>query len=160
MPRPRKPANPAEALVGVAPLAARWIERLLGSGAPPLTLAQYLALRAIAAEPLAAAELARRAGVSGAAVSQLVAALEAAGWVEREPEPTDRRRHVLRLTPAGVEALRSSTGRVHRGLGEVLADLPPHEERALTDLLVRLESVFAGSPPPRRPRRPPPRPHP
>jgi hypothetical protein len=48
MPRPRKPANPAEALVGVAPLAARWIERLLASGEPPLTLAQYLALRAIA----------------------------------------------------------------------------------------------------------------
>ncbi|HEY7073892.1 MAG TPA: hypothetical protein VH418_00920, partial [Solirubrobacteraceae bacterium] len=64
MPRPRKPANPAEALVGVAPLAARWIERLLASGEPPLTLAQYLALRAIASEPLAAAELARRAGVS------------------------------------------------------------------------------------------------
>jgi len=156
MPRPRKPANPAEALVGVAPLAARWIERLLASGEPPLTPAQYLALRAIAAEPLAAAELARRAGVSGAAVSQLVAALESAGWVEREPEPADRRRHLLRLTPAGVQAFEAATRRVHGGLGDVLADLPPHEGKALTDLLVTLEHVLAGSPPPRR--RPPPRP--
>ena len=156
MPRPRKPQNPAEALVGVAPLAARWIERLLGSGEPPLTLAQYLALRAIASEPLAAAELARRAGVSGAAVSQLVAALEGAGWVEREPEPADRRRHQLRLTQSGFEAFQAATRRVYGGLGELLADLPPHEARALTDLLVRIEHVLGGSPPPRR--RPPPRP--
>ena len=156
MPRPRKPANPAEALVGVAPLAARWIERLLASGEPPLTLAQYLALRAIAAEPLAAAELARRAGVSGAAVSQLVGALESAGWLEREPEPADRRRHLLRLTTAGFQAFEAATRRVHRGLGDILADLPPHEAKALTDLLVTLEHVLAGSPPPRR--RPPPRP--
>jgi DNA-binding MarR family transcriptional regulator len=157
MPRPRKPANPAEALVGVAPLAARWIERLLASGEPPLTLAQYLALRAIASEPLAAAELARRAGVSGAAVSQLVSALEGAGWVEREPEPADRRRHQLKLTAAGFEAFQSATRRVYGGLGDVLAGLPPHEAKALTDLLVTLEHVLAGSPPPRR-GPPPPRP--
>jgi DNA-binding MarR family transcriptional regulator len=156
MPRLRKPANPAEALVGVAPLAARWIERLLASGEPPLTLAQYLALRAIASEPLAAAELARRAGVSGAAVSQLVSTLESAGWVEREAERADRRRHLLRLTPAGLDAFQSASGRVHAGLGDVLAGLPPREARALTDLLVTLEHVLAGTPPPRR--RPPPRP--
>src|SRR5215470_15244700 len=156
MSRPRKPANPAEALVGVAPLAARWIERLLSAGEPPLTLSQYLALRAIATEPLAAAELARRAGVSGAAVSQLVGALEGAGWVEREPEPADRRRHLLTLTPAGFEAFQAATRRVYGGLGDVLADLPPHEAHALTDLLVTLEHVLAGSPPPRR--RHPPRP--
>lgn len=156
MPRPRKPANPAEALVGVAPLAARWIERLLGSGEPPVTLAQYLALRAIASEPLASAELARRAGVTGAAVSQLVAGLEASGWIERQPEPADRRRHLLVLTSAGFEAFQAATRRVHGGLGEVLAGLPPHEARALTDLLITLERVLAGAPPPRR--RPPPPP--
>src|SRR5690348_18456187 len=127
MPGRRKAANPAEALVGVAPLAARWIERLLGGGEPTLTLAQYLALRAIAPEPLAAAELARRAGVSGAAVSQLVSGLETAGWVEREPEPADRRRHLLTLTSAGFEAFQAATRRVYGGLGELLADLPPHE---------------------------------
>jgi DNA-binding MarR family transcriptional regulator len=153
MPRPRKPVNPAQALVGVAPLAARWIERLLASGEPPVTVAQYLALRAIAAEPLAATELARRAGVSGAAVSQLVAALEAAGWIERAYEPGDRRRQLLTLTPAGVQAFQAATRRVHGGLGELLADLPPHEAHALTDLLVRLEHLLAGAPPPRR--RPP-----
>jgi DNA-binding MarR family transcriptional regulator len=86
-----------------------------------------------------------------------VSALEGAGWVEREPEPADRRRHQLKLTAAGFEAFQSATRRVYGGLGDVLAGLPPHEAKALTDLLVTLEHVLAGSPPPRR-RPPPPRP--
>src|SRR5437667_148337 len=64
MPRPRSPANAAEPLVGVAPLVSRWIERVLAAHEPQLTLGQFLALRAIAAERLTAAELARRTGVS------------------------------------------------------------------------------------------------
>jgi DNA-binding MarR family transcriptional regulator len=157
MPRPRRPANPAAALVAVAPLASRWIERLLAAHEPPLTPAQFLALRAIAAEPLAAAELARRAGVSGPAVSQLVAALESAGWVEREPQPDDRRRRTLALTREGRDAYRSAERLLHARLGELLADLPPHEADRLARLLERVEQALGGSPPPRRPP-PPPRP--
>ena len=48
----RSEARAAEALIAVAPLAARWIERLLAAGQPPLTTPQYLALRAIAREPV------------------------------------------------------------------------------------------------------------
>ena len=74
MPRPRSPANAAEPLVGVAPLVSRWIERLLAGHEPPLTVAQFLALRAIAVEVVSGSELARRTGVSGPAISQLLAA--------------------------------------------------------------------------------------
>jgi uncharacterized 2Fe-2S/4Fe-4S cluster protein (DUF4445 family) len=66
----------------VAPLATRWIERLLAAHEPPLTVAQYLALRAIAAGQISSGELARGAGVSGPAVSQLVAALVDAGLLD------------------------------------------------------------------------------
>ena len=148
--------SPAAAIAGVALLAGRWIERLLGAHDPPLTLAQFLALRAIAAEPLAATQIARRTGVSGAAVSQLVAVMEGASWVERAPEPADRRRHTLTLTPTGVEVLRSATRLVYGRLDELLSDVPPHEARELTRLLERVEKMLGGSPPPRRP--PPPRP--
>ena len=66
MPRPRRDqTDAAEALVAVAPLATRWIERLLAAHEPPLTVPQYLALRAIAHEDISGTELARRAGVSG-----------------------------------------------------------------------------------------------
>jgi MarR family transcriptional regulator, transcriptional regulator for hemolysin len=157
MPRPRRSGNPAEALVGVAPLASRWIERLLAMHEPSLTPAQFLALRAIAAEPLNAAELARRAGVSGAAVSQLVAGLEEGGWLERTQEPDDRRRHALGLTDAGAAVLRSATRLLHTRLGELLADLPHHEAETLSRLLERVEQALGGAPPPRRPPPPPPR---
>src|SRR3954465_1839638 len=76
----------AEALAAVAPLATRWIERLLARHDPALTVPQYLALRAIAREGVAGSELARRTGVSGPAVSQLLSALASAGLVERRAD--------------------------------------------------------------------------
>jgi MarR family transcriptional regulator, lower aerobic nicotinate degradation pathway regulator len=157
MPRPRTAPDLAGALIGVAPLATRWIERLLAGNEPPLTLAQFLALRAIAAESVTAAELARRAGVSGAAVSQLVGALEQAGWIERSRGEDDRRRQALSLTPAGAEVFRSATRRLRSRLGELLAPVPRREAEQLARLLERLEHTLGGAPPPRRPPPPPPR---
>ena len=158
MPKPRRSPNPIDALVGLAPVASRWIERLLAGHEPPLTLAQFLALRAIAVEPVAAADLARRAGISGAAVSQLVAGLEQEGWVERARAEDDRRRQALALTPAGAAVYRSATRLLRTRLGAVIGEMPPHEAEQLTRLLERVERTLGGSPPPRRP--PPPRPHP
>src|SRR5437588_8938225 len=86
-----------DALVSIAPLVTRWIERLLAGHDPPLTLAQYLALREIAREGAGGSEIARRAGVSGPAVSQLIAALSDAGLIERATVAHDRRRHSLTL---------------------------------------------------------------
>src|SRR4051812_40042949 len=95
---PRAPADAAEALVAVAPLAARWIERLLGGHRPPLTPPQYLALRAIAREPISVSDLARRAGVFGPAATQLVNILTDAHLVERRDARDDRRRQRLVLS--------------------------------------------------------------
>jgi DNA-binding MarR family transcriptional regulator len=124
-----------------------------------LTLGQFSALRAIAAEPLSAVDLAQRTGVSGAAVSQLVSMLESAGWVERAPAESDRRRHALTLTPEGAALFRSAEGLLRARLGALLGDLPPRETEQLARLLGRVEKALGGSPPPRRPPRPP-RPHP
>src|SRR5437763_11937335 len=82
----------AQALVAVAPLATRWIERLLAAHDPPLTVPQYLALRAIAREEVSGAELARRTGVSGPAVSQILADLADAGLLRRPKIAGERRR--------------------------------------------------------------------
>jgi DNA-binding MarR family transcriptional regulator len=156
MPRPRRqPAPGIDLLVGAAALATRWTERLLASHEPPLTVGQYLALRSIDREPLTAAELARRTGVSGPAVSQLVAALEDAGWVARTPDADDRRRQGLALTEPGALALGSATALLRERMEPLLADLPRRELDALDGLLEQLESALGGTPPPRRP---PPRP--
>jgi len=156
-PRHRKP-NAADALAAVAPLAARWIERLLAGHDPPLSVAQYLALRAIAAEDVSGSELARRAGVSGPAVSQLLAALDRAGLLERRATEADRRRHALALTSAGERALASSRNLLAAELGTLLEDLPRPEADALARALPRVESLLSGAPPPRRPHPPRPRP--
>src|SRR6266550_4089815 len=105
MPSPRRSqTDAAEALAAVAPLATRWIERLLAQHDPPLTVPQYLALRAIAREGVSGTELARRAGVSGPAVSQLLAGLAEGGLVERHVVEHDRRRLALTLSPVGERA--------------------------------------------------------
>lgn len=158
MPRPRnKPAGrqAAEALVRTAPLVSRWIERLLAGHDPPLTVAQYLTLQAIADGEVVGAELARRAAVSPAAISQLLAALEDAGMLSRGRVDDDRRRQALVLTEHGRWVLDSAHTALRERLAGLLADLPPRETDALARLLERLEASFSGTPPPPRPPRPP-----
>jgi DNA-binding MarR family transcriptional regulator len=150
------PADAAEALVAVAPLVSRWIERLLARHDPPLTVAQYLALRAITRERVTGTELARRAGVSGPAVSQLLAGLDDTGLLERQPVAGDRRRQALTLSAAGERAFRSAEALLREQLAELLAPLPPPEADALARLLPRVEAELSGAPPPRRPPPPPP----
>src|SRR3954469_21618262 len=105
---PARAGSAREALAAVAPLATRWIERLLARHDPALTVPQYLALRAIAREGVTGSELARRTGVSGPAVSQLLSALASAGLVERRADAEDRRRQALALSPAGKQAFGSA----------------------------------------------------
>jgi DNA-binding MarR family transcriptional regulator len=155
MPPPR-PAADLESLAAVSLLVARWVERVLGRHAPPITVAQFLALRAIDREALTAAELARRAGTSDPAVSQLVAGLESSGWVVRSTDPADRRRLGLALTSAGSGALEAASALVRDELSTLASELPHRDLDDLARLLPGLERVIAGSPPPRRP--PPPHP--
>ena len=158
MPRPRHghhdDREATAALARATPLLSWWIERLLATHEPPLTLVQYLALRAIAEGDLVAADLARRTTVSRAAVSQLVAALETAGLVERDAAAGDRRRQPLRLGARGNATLASAERLLQDRLGELLADLPHPEVDALARLLTRLDATLRGVPPPPRPPHP------
>jgi DNA-binding MarR family transcriptional regulator len=164
--RPAPPAaaeragSAAEALAAVAPLATRWIERLLARHEPALTVPQYLALRAIAREGVTGGELARRTGVSGPAVSQLLGGLAGAGLVERRADAEDRRRQALTLSAAGEQAFVSAEGLLRERLSELLGDLPRPEIDALSRLLPSVEAALSGAPPPRRPHPLPPPPRP
>jgi DNA-binding MarR family transcriptional regulator len=161
MPRPRHhlgPQQAAEALVRTAPLVSRWIGRVLAGHDPPLTVAQYLVLEAVAEGEIVGAELARRAAVSPAAVSQLLSALEEGGLLSRARLEQDRRRQPLLLTDQGRSALHSAQTTLRERLAGLLADMPPHEADALARLLELLQASLAGTPPPPRPHRPPPPP--
>lgn len=152
---PAAHSDAAGALLGVAPLVSRWMERLLAAHEPPLTSSQLLVLRAVASEPVSVSDLARRAGVSGPAVSQLLSGLVAAGLVARRTDPADRRRHELVLSSSGQSVLRSAETLLRGRLGALLGDLPRPEADALTRLLVRVEAILGVAPPPSLPPRPP-----
>jgi DNA-binding MarR family transcriptional regulator len=157
MPRARRHPDrhqAAERLVRTAPLVSRWIERVLAAHDPPFTVAQYLALQAIGDGEIVGAELARRAAVSPAAVSQLLAALESAGMLTRDRLADDRRRQPLALTEQGRWTLHSAQIALRERLAGLLADMPPAETDALARLLERLELSLSGTPPPPRPPRP------
>jgi DNA-binding MarR family transcriptional regulator len=132
---------------------------LLAAASPPLSVSQFLALRAIAREKISATELARRADVSAPAVSQLLSGLLEAGLVERLPAADDRRRQVLALSVAGEAAYLGAKEASRRQLGALLEDLPRPEQDALARALPVLEALLLGQAPPAR-KPPPPKPRP
>jgi DNA-binding MarR family transcriptional regulator len=156
VPAPRtSQSDAAGALIAVAPLVSRWVERLLAQNDPAMTVSQFLSLRAIARERLTAAELARRTGVSGPAVSQLLSSLSELGMIERHANPDDRRHQTLALTASGTRTYRAAEARLRRIVGSLLEGVPHPETDALGRLLPHVEAALAGTPPPRRPPRPP-----
>jgi DNA-binding MarR family transcriptional regulator len=63
--------------------------------------------------------------------------LEAAGFAERRRDASDRRRHLLTLTPAGRQALERAERAQESIEDEVLAALGPDERATLRELLSR-----------------------
>ena len=63
--------------------------------------------------------------------------LDAQGFVERQRDPKDRRRHIVVITPAGVKALAHAEAKLEELEGEVLSNLDVTERDQLRDLLLR-----------------------
>jgi len=59
------------------------------------------------------------------------------GFVERQRDPRDRRRHIVVITPAGRKALKKAEAKLEALEGEVLANLDPTERAQLRELLGR-----------------------
>jgi DNA-binding MarR family transcriptional regulator len=83
-------------------------------------------------------QLADRLDADKSHVVRLIDQLEDRGLVTRAPDPTDRRRHHIELTPAGRKLLRLMAPIVERAEEEHLSALSNTERRTLTTLLQRL----------------------
>jgi DNA-binding MarR family transcriptional regulator len=89
-------------------------------------------------------ELARREGVRVQTLTRLLAGLEAEGWVHRQVDASDGRRHLLALTGAGRKLLTAYVHQREASLEDAItAEFNDAEQRRLLvtcDLLDRLSA--------------------
>jgi MarR family transcriptional regulator, organic hydroperoxide resistance regulator len=131
-------------------LSTRWRAVIDRTVAPlGLTHAQYAVLAPLLSLHRAGARptqkgLADATGLEPLYVSKLARSLEAAGMVERSPDPADSRAVRLALTPAGSEAATRATERVRALQDELLAPLGGASAPAAREFLATLITLLAG----------------
>ena len=105
----------------------------------PVNPHQARALRVIARlEPVRMADLAERLHVAPRSATDVVEFLVGGGWVERSPDPGDRRARLLSLTAAGRALLSDVSDARARAASEVLADLTDVDRATLGHALVQV----------------------
>jgi DNA-binding MarR family transcriptional regulator len=88
--------------------------------------------------PASQAGLGRRTGLDRSDVAAAVNELAARGLARRAPDPADRRRNVISITPAGTAHLRRLDELLDGVQDELLAPLSPAERQQLIRLLNRI----------------------
>lgn len=147
------PGAPAAAEPGLAELYLRTAHRIRRRSAPSydqfgLTEAQARALRVISRyERPRMADLAQALEVVPRSITSMVDTLEAAGFVARQNDPTDRRATIVVLTAAGEDVL-SRVGRMRAEAAEQLfAKLGAEEQSSLRHILEVLDAGEEPLPP-------------
>ena len=112
-------------------------EDLLGIRLKELATLSYLRDEEAAGRTTAQQGLIEALCIDANACVHLLNDLEDAGRVERRRDPMDRRRHVVRITPAGHEALEGAEHALSTIEDDVLSALSPKERTALHGLLAQ-----------------------
>jgi DNA-binding MarR family transcriptional regulator len=86
------------------------------------------------------AELGRRCNMDRSDVVAAINELAGPGFVERTPDPHDRRRNMVTLTEGGERQLRRLDAALDRAQDDLLAPLPAEDRQTLTRLLTGLLS--------------------
>jgi DNA-binding MarR family transcriptional regulator len=136
------------------------LERRLGQclTAYGLSLSQFDVLATLAhGEGITQQDLAERLLVTKGNVVGLIDRVSAAGWVERRPDPEDRRANRLYLTDAGRELLARAFPGQHAFVCKAFGRLNEEELRRMHQLLATLDAGLdadcrreSGLSPPRR----------
>ena len=124
---------------------ARTARRLRQEAGEELSPSQAAALATIDRHgPLTPSELAVRERIQRPTATRLIARLEETGFVDRTPDPADRRSCVVSLTPAGSELLGRVRIRKDAYLSRRLRDLDADERATLDRAAAILERVLEG----------------
>ena len=107
-----------------------------------LTPTQLSALGALLRKgPLTLGTLARHENVQPPSMTRTVNCLEKMGMLVREPDPTDRRQVLLRVSGPGKELLAAERKRRDAWLAQRLIELEPRERAVLREAAVILERL-------------------
>ncbi|GGY13985.1 MarR family winged helix-turn-helix transcriptional regulator [Streptomyces anandii] len=87
-------------------------------------------------------KLAELLSVDMSVTSRHVAHVAARGWIDRLPDPADKRSRILRLTPAGEHRLDDMYRRTTQLFAERLSDWTDDEVGQLIRLMTRLRASF------------------
>src|ERR1700689_2009972 len=99
----------------------RWQDRTAPVPVPsPLSPRHVAALEQIRGGPLTVGELASRLGLTLPTVSGVLADLDRAGFIERHPDPADRRRTIVAVIPAQASLIGEWLDGAARPLARVL----------------------------------------
>jgi DNA-binding MarR family transcriptional regulator len=118
----------------------RWQDSAAPPATAPLSPRHVAALEQLLGGPVTVGELAARLGLTLPTVSGVLADLDRAGFVERHPDPADRRRTIVQVIPAQAALIREWLDGAARPLARVLDKLSPSEQDAFLKAMNLLET--------------------
>ena len=130
-------------LLAILPLLSRLVAaEVRREAGEETTLPQFRALAQLGAGPITLSTLAKQRRVSLQSMSELVQALVTRGWIEREPDPNDRRQSLLHLTDNGRAHYERAEALTLQRLTPLMAQLSPEELAAIRTALPALRRVL------------------
>jgi DNA-binding MarR family transcriptional regulator len=122
---------------------ARQHDRICAEAGVPVDRAAVPILRLLAdSQPLRPGDLAAQLAVEAPHITRQLHRLEAIGYVERVPDPNDRRAHRVRLTARGRKAIDRVLEAGRQYIYEALAEWSPRDRERLATLFHRMVDDF------------------
>ena len=142
MPRDRQEPNLGVLLfIAYRALEQRAYDAVVAAGVTDITPAQARIAARIGPQGTRVAELAEQARVTKQSAGFLVDQLEAAGYVERVPDPTDRRARLVRLHSRADRVVATANAEVERVLAEWATHVGADRLRHLYEILLDLRDI-------------------
>jgi DNA-binding MarR family transcriptional regulator len=122
-------------------LEQRAFDAVVADGITDITLSQARVAARIAPDGSRVSDLAAQARVTKQSAAFLVEQLEASGYVERVPDPTDGRAKLVRLTSRADRLVRVANAEVERVLGKWADHVGEERLRQLHETLRDLREI-------------------
>jgi DNA-binding MarR family transcriptional regulator len=121
----------------------RWQDSAAPPATAPLSPRHVAALEQLLGGPVTVGDLASRLGLTLPTVSGVLADLDRAGFIERRPDPADRRRTIVQVIPARAALIGEWLDGAAKPLARVLDKLSPSEQETFLKAMDLLEDELS-----------------